>query len=89
MSHYQPDSFFQEKRLTPLLEEVESIVSYCRDCNLKLKTTGGRNSHKKLNHEVLEMRILKPNPSPKHNHLIMISKENNPYEIIHGVDFSG
>ncbi len=69
-------------------EEIISIIPYCRTCDLKLKTKEGKSSHKNQGHEVLLMKILKPSPNLKSNHLIMKQQENQPYEIIHGIDYS-
>ncbi len=70
-------------------EKIISIIPYCRTCDIKLKTKEGRSSHKNQGHEVLLMKILRPSPDSRSNHLIMKQEENQPYEILHGIDYSG
>ncbi|KKN58695.1 hypothetical protein LCGC14_0549870 [marine sediment metagenome] len=76
----QEQAIFQTK--------IEAIVPYCRDCNVKLKTKAGVASHTNQGHEVLEMTILEPEPDMRASSLIMKHNENQPYEIIHGIDYS-
>lgn len=69
-------------------EIIDEVIPYCRTCNLKLKTTGGKNSHKKLGHEVHSMKIQRPNPSLKYGHMIMAKGQRNPYELIQTINYS-
>ncbi len=69
-------------------EDIIAITPYCRTCNTKLKTKEGAASHRNQKHEVLQMKIQAPQPSYQHSHISMKSTEQNPYELLHNIDYS-
>lgn len=75
------DSITEKIRLKRNEQEKgeSTIVIYCRNCNVKLKTKGGRNFHINQNHEVLSMEVLPPIPNPDHTHPI-VCKSSSVYE---------
>ena len=69
-------------------EIIEQTIDYCRTCNQKLKTSGGRNLHIKQKHEVLKMKIQQAQPDPTSNHIVLIQNQQNPYELLQSIDYS-
>ena len=69
-------------------EEIIAITPYCRTCNTKLKTKEGAASHRNQKHEVLQMKIQAPTPDYQHTRIMMKSTEQNPYELLHNIDYS-
>lgn len=69
------------------LSDIQEITNYCRTCNVKLRTPGGVNSHTKQAHEVLKLKTLHEESTPRRSEFPS-SRHFSPYETLENIDYS-